>query len=207
MTLLIPVLACVPMVPASGSGLSAAPAAFTIQPEAQPSPEEVQASLPPRRYGAAGGDWLTVNAGWAPDLADENDVALSIAWSRFFVEDVEFGVEGAAWYFDQEIDDQVGASASMLLRWHFVNNDRWSLFLDAGIGLLGSGGNVPDDGSSFNFLPRAGVGLTRRISDDGTRLQLGVRWHHISNARIFGDGDNPARDRAMVYGGLVFPLR
>jgi hypothetical protein len=194
--------------PASASGvLPFAPASFSIQPEAV---EAVAAATPApsaAAYGVEGSTWLTVGVGWAPDFDDENDVNLHAAWSKFLVQDIEFGLEGAAWYFDQEVDDELGGSLAMFFKWHFVNTGDWSVFADVGIGLLGSGGNVPDGGSSFNFLPRAGVGLTRRLGDGGTRVQLGVSWHHISNARIFGDRDNPARDRVMFHSGLVFPLR
>jgi len=48
--------------------------------------------------------------------------------------------------------------------------------------------------------------VTRRITDGGVRLQAGVRWAHISNARIKGDDDNPSRDSAMLYVALVFPF-
>lgn len=184
--------------PIDGMTLEAAPAAFSFEP-----PPEPQGG----GYGAEGSTWLTVGAGWAPDFADENDFSLHLAWSQFLVKDVEFALEGAAWYFDQSEHDAFGGSASMIFRWHFVNTGDWTVFADVGVGMVASTDDVPDGGSSFNLLPRAGMGLTRRLGDDGTRLQLGLRWHHISNARIFGDGDNPARDRVMLYAGLVFPMR
>jgi hypothetical protein len=66
--------------------------------------------------------------------------------------------------------------------------------------------DVPNDGTSFNFTPRLGVGFTRQLTDSGIRLEGGLRWAHISNARITGDADNPARDSAMLYVGLIFPF-
>lgn len=46
---------------------------------------------------------------------------------------------------------------------------------------------------------------TLGIGDDGARLMGGVRWHHISNARIKGEDHNPGRDSIMVYVGMSFP--
>ncbi len=178
--------------------LAVAPAGFVLQ--------EPTAAAKARAFGEEGSTWLTVGAGWAPDFSDENDFNLHVAWSKFLVRDVEFSLEGTAWYFDQWGDDALGAGAGMIFRWHFVNTGDWSVYADVGVGVLGSTDDVPDGGSSLNFHPRAGLGFTRRLDDSGTRLQVGLRWHHVSNARIFGDGDNPARDRVMLHGGLVFPL-
>jgi hypothetical protein len=76
----------------------------------------------------------------------------------------------------------------------------------AGIGVMGATGDVPDGGTPFDLMPRAGIGVTKQLTDDGLRLDVGVRWHHISNARINGDDENPSRDGAMLYAGLIFPF-
>jgi hypothetical protein len=82
----------------------------------------------------------------------------------------------------------------------------WTLFADVGIGVLLATDNTPSGGTGFNFTPRAGVGGTWRLNDEGVRLQAGVRWHHISNARINGETRNPDRDGIMGYVALQFPL-
>src|SRR5436309_3218979 len=74
----------------------------------------------------------------------------------------------------------------------------------------GWGGGTAGDqrgggGTGFDFMPRAGVGFTRRLTDD-MRLEAGLRWHHISNARIHGEARNPSRDAPMFYVGLIFPF-
>ena len=71
---------------------------------------------------------------------------------------------------------------------------------------LFTGDDVPPDGTSINFTPRAGMGVTRALDDSGTRLMVGVRWAHISNARIEGDGENPSRDSVMGYVGVIWPF-
>jgi hypothetical protein len=189
----------------SSSSLDLSPTRFDAQPAAQSS-ENTAKSGGREPFGSEGSQWLTVGTGVASDFESATDWNLHLAWSIFLVKDVEFALEGAGWYFNQPGDNTGGVSGSFLFRWHFVNTGAWSVYADAGIGLLGAFDEVPDGGTSFDFLPRLGVGLTRQISDDGTRLQVGLRWHHISNARINGDEDNPSRDGAMLYAGVMFPF-
>ncbi len=73
-------------------------------------------------------------------------------------------------------------------------------------GLLFAFDNVPEGGTGFNFLPRLGVGFTKQLDEDGTRLIMGVRWQHLSNGRIEGDERNPSRDSVMVWAGVMFPF-
>lgn len=106
----------------------------------------------------------------------------------------------------------------MIFRWHFWRWDRRvaeygetyrnTFFADFGIGLLAGFDEVPDGGTGFNFLPRLGVGYTHALTETeaGSRLTLGLRWHHISNARIEGDERNPARDSLMFYAEIQFPF-
>ena len=42
--------------------------------------------------------------------------------------------------------------------------------------------------------------------DGEMRVLMGMRWHHISNARSSGAEDNPSRDGAMLYVGLAMPF-
>lgn len=102
----------------------------------------------------------------------------------------------------------------MIFRWHIWHADdyEWSVFGDAGIGILGSFANVPDGGTSFNFLPRLGFGYTRAFNESidgesrGARWMVGVRYHHISNGRIGGDSSNPARDAICIYAAITIPF-
>jgi hypothetical protein len=99
--------------------------------------------------------------------------------------------------------DQIGINPMLVFRRHFALDDArdWSWYVDIGIGVMLSADDIPQDGTSFNFTPRAGTGLTYQVSDDW-RLIAGFRWSHISNARIFGDDDNPSSDGVMFSIGL-----
>ena len=165
-------------------------------------------------YGLAGSRWWTIGTAYANNFKDASDINVHFAFSQFLDDELEFAVEGAGWYFHQNGDDTGGISASMVFRWHIWHpkDFKWTVFGDAGIGILGSFDNVPDGGTGFNFLPRLGGGFTYALNDSidgesrGPRLMVGVRYHHISNGRISGDSRNPARDGIAIYAGLVIPF-
>lgn len=165
-----------------------------------------------KRYGSAGAKAWTVGGLYANNFKSANDFNVHVAWSNFLADDFEFAVEAAGWYFNQPGQDTGGLSGSMLFRWHALHDKdySWSVFADAGIGLLGAFDEVPDGGTEFNFLPRVGGGATFALGPNengqAPRLMIGARWHHISNARIKGDSNNPSRDALAGYIAIVFPF-
>lgn len=207
----------------------AAPAGDPPAPLAQPAPLEVRtdaapgpasnanttpAAIPERlkQFGDPGFWTINFGGGYANDFESSSDAVGFVGVSTFIATGLEFTVEAGGWYFHQDGADTGGASGSFAFRYHFFPGDEtehsrdWSLFLEAGIGLLGAFNEVPSGGTNFNFLPRLGGGGTVRLDDAGTRLLVGVRWHHISNARISGDSDNPSRDGAMIYAAIMLPF-
>lgn len=163
--------------------------------------EEAPPATANRPFGTEGTRWWTVGIGGAYNFDDAVDYNVRLAYSHFLIDDVEFSLELNGWYFTQDGDNAFGVNPAMVFRWHWYNQGPWTAFLDAGVGFLVATDNVPDGGTSFDFTPRAGGGFTREIDAD-TRLQVGIRWHHISNGRIFGDESNPSRDAVMVYAGI-----
>lgn len=198
-----------------GLGADASPALArvdtnSLSPAQNARPADVDTTLEARpaqvRFGAEGTRWWTIGAGVAKDLHDATDVNVHGAFNLFIAEDVEWAIEAGLWNLANDGDDVLGLNASMIFRWHFYNKETWSIYIDGGIGMLFSNDDVPNDGTSMNFTPRAGAGFTHQITDAGTRLQAGVRWAHISNARITGDDNNPSRDSVMIYAGLMIPF-
>lgn len=164
-------------------------------------------------------DWVSVTLGLAGDSDPGTHYQLAITPSWFLADRFEFGVELSGFYFDQPSaqvgatgDDATGGASFRLMgRWHFVGGSYsdaaperldWTIFADAGIGMVFSADDVPSGGTSVNFIPTAGVGATFRLDDSGTRLVIGARWHHISNARVNGDSDNPDFNAPMGYIGV-----
>ena len=62
-----------------------------------------------------------------------------------------------------------------------------------------------DPGTHFNFTLQGGTGATYNVTDRLTAM-LGVRWYHISNARIRGRDRNVGFDSPLFYLGLMMPL-
>jgi len=123
-------------------------------------------------------------------------------WSYFIARDFSMEMELLGMYVDQNGGDAVGGNVNLLLRWHFYNTETWSIYADAGAGLLLTTENVPSKGSSFNFTPQVGMGFSFEVSRD-VRMLAGIRWHHISNANLYDE--NPGRDNVLIYAGLSFP--
>lgn len=178
------------------------PAAVAVQPEPAP-PGEVAAPPP---FGAQGTNWVTFSAGVAYDLDEATDVNLRASFSHFLVDDVEISPELGLFYHDQAGGPEYSLNTALVFRWHLLKGEGWSLFADAGGGFLFSTDSVPPGGSHINFTPRVGVGCTYEMPRLGGRLQAGLRWHHVSNARITGDRENPANDAPMIYVGFMIPF-
>lgn len=135
---------------------------------------------------------------------DSLDQGITLSYNRFLVDDIEWLLEAGMWsFYDRGGDAAYGLSAGLGFRWHFLTREKWTLFADVGISVLGTTDAVPPNGTEFNFMPRAGFGFTHEIAND-VRFIGGVRWHHISNARTRGDSRNPSRDAPLFYAGLVF---
>lgn len=168
----------------------------------QAAAEESPRTIP---FGEAGSRYWTILAGVA-FVHDSTDANLYTGLGFFLTDRFEFNFGLGGWWFWQEGEDTGGVNPAFGFRYHFMPRERFNVYLDAGIGLLFSGDDVPEDGESINFTPRAGVGTLWMLGDTGARLDVGVRWHHISTASTSGSDDNPARDSAMVYAGIVVPF-
>ncbi|WP_428009724.1 acyloxyacyl hydrolase [Baaleninema sp.] len=170
--------------------------------------EETESPLSaPVNFGERGSERWYFHGGGATTLDDDRARRLGIlggGLSHFFLNGHSINAELNGLAFDQTGDDAVGVNLNLLLRWHLVRQDNWSLYVDGGAGILGTTNDVPAAGTSFNFTPQAGGGATIALTDE-KRLMLGLRWHHISNADLYED--NPGRDSLMLYFGLNFPLK
>ena len=122
--------------------------------------------------------------------------------SKFLFNGHSINLELNTIYFNQPDNNALGLNLALLMRWHFLRKSNWSLFVDGGAGVMGTTSDVPSSGASFNFTPQAGAGASIKLNNQ-KRLLLGLRWHHISHADLFGS--NPGRDSIMGYVGLKLP--
>jgi hypothetical protein len=189
------------------------PSLLTLS-RAQPEPPADEARLLPQLapldresdpFGVKGTSRFSFGLRGARDFEQNFDTSLFIQRTWFVVDDVEIGVEAAAWWIFQE-DDTNAVSASLITRYHFYQGRSLSAFVEGNVGLFLAGDSVPDNGTSFDLLPRLGAGLTIPLDHEGTRLITGIHWHHISNARINGEARNPSRDAVGFYVGISVAL-
>lgn len=155
------------------------------------------------KFGAEGSWRWQLLGGYANDLDGASQIEFGGSLSWFFVNDlsIDFQVEGD--WIGQSGGNVWGGGATLLFRWHFINTDTWSLYGDAGCGVIGTTAPAPSNGTSFNFTPQVGGGVSFAIADD-VRLMIGARWYHISNANT-GES-NPGRNSLMGYVMLSFPF-
>jgi opacity protein-like surface antigen len=180
------------------------------QPADAPDRSDVPALPPP--FGTKDSMRWFVQAGGAVEL-DETENMFGLGgggFSYFIVDDLSLEIEFNLMYFSQQGDDAFGVDFNLLMRWHFLVRETWSLYVDGGAGLLGTteivpgrSSNQPDGGANLNFTPQAGGGVTFEVAEN-VRFFGGVRWYHISNANTHES--NPARDSLFVYAGVSFPF-
>lgn len=196
------------------------------QPTAQPAepqttaPQSAQTdlSLAPTTsaFGDQGSTWISIQSGLGT-TAGNFDANARLRLSKFIADDFELSGSLGTWgHFQDDADNEASLELNFGFRYHFINNTRdaveqgclrgATVYADLGIGILYATGDVPPDGTRYNFTPRAGLGMTLPISDGPTRLDLGLRWQHFSNGSSSGSDDNPARDQAMIYAGITWPF-
>jgi hypothetical protein len=134
---------------------------------------------------------------------DGLSINLELTGSALHSQDVDLSGEDG----DPHSGDDSGAGGlDAIFRWHVLRDreeGKWSLFVDAGAGIMISSESFPADGSNFNFTPQAGIGGTLRLTE---RLHLigGAKWFHVSNA--YTQDRNPGFDGIQGYLGVLMPF-
>ncbi len=158
---------------------------------------------PPPRFGAEDSCRWQLLAGYANDFdaAQQGQFGASVSW--FAIDDLSIDLQVDGEYFSQPGGSAWGLGGSLLFRWHFYATQTWSLYADAGSGILATTQPTPEGGTSFNFTPQAGGGISFEIAHD-VRLMVGARWYHISNANT--GATNPGRNSLLGYVMVSFPF-
>ena len=98
--------------------------------------------------------------------------------------------------------DTFGGGFGGMLHLDVITIDSWSLFLDAGVGMLFTTDDFPPRGTAWNFKYRYGFGIAAPL-DDNLNLIAGFRRLHISNGKGIVPG-NPSYDGNGGYFGLLW---
>jgi hypothetical protein len=156
-------------------------------------------------FGEEGSRYWTITIAGASDF-DEGDAAIaSLGFTYFIADNLALDISVNADYVNQDGPNAGGGGFTLLMRYHFWHtaDNVFSVYADAGAGMLFTSNDVPANGSSVNFTPQAGLGVSCDVGG-GNRFMFGARWFHISNANTYKS--NPGRDSGMVYAGLAFPF-
>ena len=134
-------------------------------------------------YGDQGDRRWSIGGMVATDFQNERIASVRGGLEWFPIDAFSLGLDADLGWVGQDAgDDAAFVGVSVMLRWHFLRNESWTLYADLGIGLVYATSPVPPDGSRLDFTPQAGVGCSIAL-DARTRLLLGVGWYHLSNAR------------------------
>jgi hypothetical protein len=136
-------------------------------------------------------------------FAEDKFYGGSASGHYYFGDEVSIGVELQGYAVDQVSDDTVLGGAALVLRWHFLADDDFSLFVDGvgGVGLAEA--EVPEGGTHFNYMPKIGGGATLRLRDD-VHLIGGARFFHLSNGNLHGRDENPSQDGVQYFVGVMW---
>lgn len=101
-------------------------------------------------------------------------------------------------------DNGLAGGFDLLARYHVLEFEHVSFFIDGGAGAFVADKRVPRGGTNFNFTPQVGLGMTCPLADN-VFLILGIRAWHLSNAGIHGDVRNPSVNFAIQsYAALAY---
>jgi hypothetical protein len=152
------------------------------------------------------GSWTALAYGSGSFSGDDGDVYLGhVGVGYYFLDGHAINAELAFGGIDGDsgAEDSAAVAVELMVRSHWIRRDRWSLYVDAGAGIIWTENEFPAGGTDWNFTPQAGVGLTVELSES-SHLMAGTRWYHISNANREGSKNNPGYNSIMVYVGVTF---
>lgn len=154
-------------------------------------------------FGAKGSRRWSLHSGFTLQNSSNSLTEAGVGFEHFLLDDLSLEVQFSGAYVDQVGDDVAGMTMNLLFRWHFISEEAWSFYLEAGAGLIWTTDNVPQSGSHLNFTPQTALGISFEIKPE-TRIYASVGFHHLSNAGIFDT--NPSRDSISFRLGISFPM-
>ena len=148
---------------------------------------------------------LQVNAEYVHPIrfAEDEFYGGSVSGHYYFGDEVSLGVELQGYAVDQVRDDTVLGGAALVLRWHFLADDDFTLFADGVGGVSLAEAEVPEGGTHFNYVPKLGGGATFKLRDN-VHLVGGVRFFHLSNGNLHGRDENPSQDGVQYFVGVAW---
>lgn len=196
-------LACCPFLALAAVMLAAPPALADGPSSATPASPATPAAAGGEDF--AKGVWtLSLYGGYVHDYQNDGDLGFGSVGVGYYVADrFAVGAEVRGFGISQEGPNAPAVEANLFIRHHLIVADPWTLYIDGSAGVFYADHEVPAGGTHFNFMEDTGLGATYRL-DDGVYLMGGVRYFHISNARIHGNDRNPSVNGLEGYFGVMF---
>ncbi|MDG2020934.1 MAG: acyloxyacyl hydrolase [Phycisphaerales bacterium] len=155
-------------------------------------------------YGTAGSHRWLIGGMLGSDLGDEKMAYVSGGFEWFAIDDFSIGIQADLGWVGQDSGADAGLfGLGIMMRWHFLRYEDWTMYGELGIGLAYATEPVRPTGGRLNFTPQAGVGFSFDLSHD-VRLLVGIGWYHISNART--TSTNFGVDALAVTGLVSIPF-
>lgn len=130
-----------------------------------------------------------------------DDTGVGLQWGHFIAEDVALGVSGNATNWWTPGPDVQSVEIEGLLRCYPVHD--WPLFVSGTSGYQLADHAIPPGGTVWNFSFGFGAGVDLPIAP-GTSAQLGVDYHHVSNALGHESPRNPSQNEARLWVGCAW---
>jgi hypothetical protein len=121
----------------------------------------------------------------------------------YFFDNFALNAELGGYSVQQPGPDSLISEFDIKLRHHIYNSGRFSLYLDAGGGVAYATAPTPAGGTYYNYTIQTGPGVAWELSDH-LFLMGGVRYWHLSNARLEGPVRNPSINAIEGYVGVMF---
>ena len=121
----------------------------------------------------------------------------------YIFDNVSLNTEFSAYHNSQDGRDATISALNLLLRQHLLHEGRFSLFVDVGASVSIADAPTPPMGTYYNYMEMTGVGSTWALTDN-LHLIGGVRYFHLSNARLKGPVHNPSINGMQGYVGLMY---
>ncbi|HET6246736.1 MAG TPA: acyloxyacyl hydrolase [Tepidisphaeraceae bacterium] len=119
-------------------------------------------------------------------------------WDNF-----SLNAEAAGFSVQQPGPDSIITEFDLKLRHHLYNSGNFSFFVDAGGGVSYATDRTPFGGTYYNYTIQTGPGVSWKLRQN-LFLMGGVRYWHLSNARLEGPTHNPSVNALEGYVGLMF---
>ncbi len=153
------------------------------------------------------GKWsLTLDGAYDGEFYPNDHISFAIGelgLNYYLWDNLSVGAMISGYAVDNDGPGAQAADLSLVLRHHFYNRDRLSLYTDFLGGMFEADERVPHRGTYFNFTIRTGIGAMYRIKDNFYVLG-GARYLHLSNAALEGVNKNPDINSVEGYAGFLF---